>query len=198
MKAPKSEGGSFEKHPEGAYPIVCTRIIDTGTVFNEKKQKDEHKIMFGFESTAQMSAGDNAGKPFMVFSNFNFSMFQNSHLCKFIESWYGKSFPTQEAADVFDFKNLLGKSGYANIGWNDKYVNITSIMPLPKGIDPPKPAGELLIFDMETQDKAVFDKLSPNMQERLKKAKEFGAVFSDEPPKGHPASSGDFDDDIPF
>ncbi len=197
MKAPKSSG-SFEKHPEGAVVIVCTRIIDLGTVFNPKKDKDEHKIMFGFESSELMASGENQGKPFMVFGNFNFTMFQNSHLCKFIEAWRGKSFANQDEADLFDFKVLLGKSAFANVVHNVDYVNIQSIMPLPKGSDQIKPVGELLIYDMATQDKAVFDKLSEKMQERLKKAKEFGTVFSDEPPAGHPASATPFDDDIPF
>lgn len=197
MQAPKSSGGGFEKHPEGATAIVCTRVIDLGTVFNPKKDKDEHKIMFGFESSVLMTAGENAGKPFMVFGNFNFTMFQNSHLCKFIEAWRGKSFASQDEADVFDFKNILGKPAYANIVHNGDYVNIQSIMPLPKGMDAPKPVGELLIFDMSTQDKVVFGKLSEKMQEKLKKAKEWGAVFSDEPPVGHPAND-DPSDDLPF
>ena len=196
MLAPKSSGG-FEKHPEGAVALACTRIIDLGTVFNPKKDKDEHKVMFGFESSELMTTGENDGKPFMVFNNFNFTMFQNSHLCKFIEAWRGKAFSSQEEADVFDFNILLGKSSFANIVHNGDFVNIQSIMPLPKGMEAPKPVGELLIFDMSTQDKTVFEKLSEKMQERLKKAKEFGSVFSDEPPAGHPAGVP-FDDGINF
>ena len=196
MKAPKSSGG-FEKHPEGAYAIVCTRIIDMGSVFNPAKNKDDHKLMIGFESSELMTNVDNNGKPFMVFGNFNFTMFQNSHLCKFVEAWKGKAFATQEEADVFDLSKLLAQPAFANIVYNGDYVNIQSIMPVPKGMDSPRPVGELLIFDMATQDKAVFDKLSEKMQERLKKAKEFGSVFSDEPPAGHPATEPD-DDGIPF
>ena len=197
MKAPKSSG-TFEKHPEGAHAIVCTRIIDTGTVFNPAKNKDDHKLMIGFESSELMTKGESAGKPFMVFGNFNFTMFQNSHLCKFIEAWKGKTFATQDEADVFDLSTLLGQPAFANIVHNGDFVNIQSIMPIPKGMNSPKPVGDLLIFDMATQDKTVFGKLSEKMQERLKKAKEFGAVFSDEPPVGHPASGAPFSDDIPF
>ena len=197
MQAPKSSGG-FEKHPEGQCTLVCTRILDLGTVFNPAKNKDEHKIMFGFESSELMTTGDNKGKPFMVFGNFNFTMFENSHLHKFVTDWLGKSFPTQDAADVFDFKSLLGKPAFANVVHNGDYVNIKSLMPLPKGMDAIKPVGELLIFDMGTQDKSVFEKLSDKMKERLRKAKEFGTVYSDEPPVGHPATEGDFNDPIPF
>src|SRR3990167_4918877 len=103
MKAPKGSSGGFEKHPPGPAAIVCTRIIDLGTVHNERKLKYEHKIMIGFESSELMDTGENKGKPFMVFANFNFTMYQNSFLCKFIEAWRGKPFGDQVDADAFDF-----------------------------------------------------------------------------------------------
>jgi hypothetical protein len=194
MKAPKSEGGNFEKHPEGAYAIVCTRVIDLGTVWNEAKQKDEHKLMIGFESSEKMTSEEHKGKPFMVFANFNFSMYQNSHLCKFIEDWRGRKFKDQEEADDFDFSNVLEKPAFANIVHNGKYVNVQSIMPVPKGVAPIYPAGDLILFDFA--NRKDFDKLSDNMKERIKKAKEWTSG-SNEPPAGHPANES-FDDDIPF
>ena len=201
MKAPKGSSGGFEKHPPGPAAIVCTRIIDLGTVHNERKLKDEHKIMIGFESSELMDTGENKGKPFMVFANFNFTMYQNSFLCKFIEAWRGKPFGDQVDADAFDFHLLLGKPAFVNIVHSGDYVNIQSPMPLPKGMIPPHPVSELLIFDMQTQDHSVFEMLSEKMRERLKKAKEWGKLGSNgslEPPAGHPASEPPFDDDIPF
>jgi len=68
MKAPKSSGGDFVLHPIGAVAAVCVHIIDTGTVFNERRQKHEHKIRIDFESSKLMENGD----PFFMsnFANF--------------------------------------------------------------------------------------------------------------------------------
>jgi len=174
MKAPKNSSKAYEKHPEGWATIVCTRIIDKGTVFNLNKNKDEHKILLQFESSKLLSDGEAAGKPFAIFATFSFSMFLNSMLCKFIQQWRGKNFSSQEEADAFDIATMLGKSGFANITHNGDFVNIGTIGPVPEGMTAPIPQAELLIWDFSDRKPAVLEKLSEGMKEQLKKAKEWG------------------------
>jgi len=198
MKAPKGSGKAFEKHPEGQATVVCTKIIDKGTVFSPVKNKDVHKILLYFESSKLMTEGEYSGKPFLLFASFNYSMFQNSAMCKFIEQWRGKKFKTQEEADDFDISKVLGNGGFVNVEHNGDFVNISSIMPIPEGMTQPIPVGDMLIWDFDAPKMAVFEKLSESIQKQLKQAKEW-RDFSE---KGQPSESENpadgMDSEIPF
>lgn len=203
MKAPRSNTVEFEKHPTGWARLVCTRIIDKGTVFNEAKQKDQHKISIYFESEKLMSEGDFAGQPFLVIANYNFSMYQNSHLCSFIEQWEGRKFPNQDAADDFDFAPLLRKPAYANITHSDdgKWVNIGAIGPMPDGVEPLKPVGDVYFFDLDNADMKVFEKLSDKVKAGIQSSHEWQSNKGEAVTKHHDEKNpppADFDDDIPF
>lgn len=208
MQAPKSSGGTtFEKHPAKQTNLVCTKIIDKGTVFNPAKQEEKRKIMFVFESTEVMAEGDYAGKPFLVFANFNFSMYQNSLMCKFIEGWQGKRFADQNEADMFDISSLLGKPLFANIVHNGDFVNIDSPMPAIEAMSIPKPVGDTVIFSFEEPKLAEWDKLSDKMKESMKKVPEYQAWVNSPIPspesapavkEAQQAADLDFDDDVPF
>lgn len=197
MKAPKtSGGGDYEKHPTGTYPVVCTRIINVGTHWNPKKEKDENKITLYFESPVLMEKGDLAGKPMLLLSTFNFSMYKNAMLCGFIEQWTGKTL-TQDEADDFDMESLLGKAGFVNIVHNGDFVNIGSIMPLPQGMEAPQPVGDLIIYDPISNNEAMFNKLTDKVKEKVKNSKEYGqapVVESENPGAG---MNSDFDDELP-
>jgi len=195
MKAPKTSG-DFEKHPAGSVAVVCTRIINLGTHWNPKKEKDENKIVLYFESPILMEKGDFKGKPMLLLSNFNFSMYKNSMLCQFIEQWIGKSL-TQKEADEFDLDQQLGQSGFVNVVHNEDFVNISTIMPLPQGMDAPKPVGDLITYDPISNNEAMFNKLSDKLKEKVKNSKEYGqppVVESEDPAAG---VDDPFKDDIP-
>ena len=209
MYAPKKEssGGDFESHPVGGYPLVCTRVIDKGTVFNEQKGKDQRKVSIYFESAGLMKEGDYAGQPFLVIANFNYSMYQNSMLCKFIEAWRGKKFATQDEADQFDLEKLLRQPVFASIVQNDKWTNIESPMPIPNGMTPPTPVGDVYAFDADNMDMAIYEKLSDRMKENIQKSYEWRNPMSnpslpkasEQPQRAAPVVEEGFDDsDILF
>jgi len=179
MTAPKSEG-SFEKHPEGQFPLVCVQVVDMGTHFNEKKEKYERKIRFMFLSDVLMKEGDNKGLPFAIFSQFNYSMYQNSHLYQFIQSWVGKQFPNQDVADHFGLEWCLGKGAYAQIAHNQGYVNIVSIMPLPVSMKIPAITTETVLFDLKEPNRDELAKLSDKTQEHIMKSKEWQYFVANE------------------
>jgi len=177
MYAPQKEGSTeFERPPEGGSCLVCTRIIDKGTVYNEKKDADVRSISLVFEHPELMKEGDFKDEPYLIFQSFgNYSMYQNSHLCKFIEAWRGQPFSDQKEADSFDIETLLKQPCFANIQYNGQYVNVVSPMPVPNGMEPPLPKGKVYCLDMSNIDMQVFEQLSDNMKAHIQKSKEWQA-----------------------
>jgi hypothetical protein len=214
MKAPQSSGKKqFERHPTGWALIVCSRVIDKGTHFNPKKQKDERKITFFFESNKLMSEGDFAGQPFLLMATFNYSMFKNSFMCGFIEDWLGKNFETQEDANEFDPATLIGKKAFGNVVQNGDFDNIQPIGPVPEGMVAPDIKGKTILIDQDSLDMTEVEKLSDNMRTIVMGSKEQAVGQAGEPDSTPPvtmsenpgagltsedAKGGDFNDNIPF
>jgi len=177
MYAPQKEGSTqFERPTQGGTALVCTRIIDKGTVFNDKKGKDTHGIALVFESGEVMKDGDFKGQPFLLWGNFgNYSMYQNSHLCQFIEGWLGKRFADQDEADAFDIESLLRKPLFANIVHDGTFDNVVSPMPVPDGVSAPVPVGDVYCLDMQNFSSDVFNMLSEKMQAKIAQSHEYKA-----------------------
>lgn len=181
------EGGSFELVPAGVYSAVCTRVIDLGLQHNMKFGKDEHKVLIQFEIDAKMTDG----KPFMIGNRYTVSLGQKAHLRADLESWRGRPF-TQAELDAFDLRAVLGAPAMLNVmhSPDGKYSNIASIMPLPRGMQKLAPVGELLCFDTENWDEAVFQKLSDKLKERIMARTVPGSA---PPPAPRTTGNGPFD-----
>lgn len=210
MYAPKNENAGFSKHPTGWTTGVCTRVIDVGTHWNDHKQKDQRKVMIALESSKLMPDGEFAGQPFLLFANFNYSMYQNAHLCKFIEDWNSRKFPNQDEADVFDLSTLIGKPAFMNVAHSDdgKFVNIMTIGPVPEGMTAPAIVGKTILIDQNNIDPKELEKLSDNMKTKVLSAKEqTEAGKNSQAPESPATGTGydernpppqDFDDDLEF
>jgi len=175
MYAPKSTTKDFESCPTNWQLAVCTRVIDKGTHWNQDKQKDQHKISIAFESQHLMKEGDFAGEPFLLFANFNYSMYQGkAHLCTFIENWRGKRFFNQDEADIFDLAKLIGQKAYMNVVKSDdgKFTNIQVIGPVPDGMTAPEIKGKMILIDQDSLDPKEVEKLSEKMRTQVMSAKE--------------------------
>lgn len=140
MKArQQSVGSEFEPIPVGVYPVVCTSLVDLGlqAPFNPTF-KTVYKVALGFDFPTETREDGSPEKLTMILTN---SMHKKGNLRKMIEGWFGKSFPSDDAANNFELKELLGKVGYANVTHNTRgektYANISSLIPLPKGMAPP-------------------------------------------------------------
>lgn len=208
MKAPQ-QSMSRERAPEGAYPIICTQIIDLGTRYNQTREKDVRDVRFMFLTPHKIKEGDYAGSPISLLVNFPYSMYLNSNLCKFIQQWRGKNFETQEEANAFDFSQCLKKPAYANVVHNGQYDNVGSIMPLPAGQSAPEIPADAVVgtFTVDDPDLEFLARLGKKTQEKINSSYEMqkrGSVVEaiDEPPVHTqiPADldEPDFNDDIPF
>jgi hypothetical protein len=214
MQAPKTTNKDFETCPLSWQLAVCSRVIDKGTHWNEYKQTDQHKISIVFESQHLMKEGEFAGEPFLLFANFNYSMYQGKALlCTFIENWRGKRFSSQDEADVFDLAKLIGQKAYMNVVKSEdgKFTNIQVIGPVPDGMTAPEIAGKTILIDQANLDPKEVEKLSDKMKAQVMSAKEQtevgefqqhgtteGFTNSENPGAGLSDADAGFDDDIPF
>jgi len=217
MYAPHSEKKQFERPPAGWTLMVCSRLIDKGTHWvppkDNKPGKYVRKLSIGYELQHLMTEGEFAGQPFVVYANFNYSMFKNSFLCKHIESWRGKAFEDQEEANKFNLAKLIGQPAYGNIIRNGDFDNIQPIGPVPDGMTAPEIKGKTILIDQANLDPKEVEKLSEKMRERVMSAEErkegtqMGKpssqnqgteIQSENPGEGLSYADAGFDDDIPF
>lgn len=166
-------GGSFENPQPGAYPAVCTKMIDLGTQETtwQGATKLAHKVKIVFELSEKMTDG----RPFITMRDFTVSLHENAQLRKFLASWRGRDFTPEELAG-FDPKVLIGKGVLLSLIERGEYVNIDSAMKLPKGMEAPVPQGETVFFSLADFDQAEFDKLSDKIREKIMKSPEYQSM----------------------
>jgi hypothetical protein len=218
MKAPRSNTKEFEKCPKGWQLGVCSRVIDKGTHWIPDKHapaqgKFQRKISIVFESQHLMKEGDFVGEPFLLYANFNYSMFQGkAFLCNFIEDWRGRRFHSQEEAEAFDLAKLIGQKAFMNVVYDGAFTNIQTIGPVPDGMIAPEIKGKTILIDQDNLDMVEVEKLSDKMKEAVMSAEERkpenqatgqqGSMEnippSENPGAGMTPADADFDDDIPF
>lgn len=202
----ESGGGTeFASAPAGAHVARCYRIVDLGTQEkvwqgNVKKVK---QVMISWElPDALIPDGKLAGQPFSVSERFTASLSEKSRLRAVLESWRGRKF-TAEELEGFDLQNILGKPCFINLVQAEKggktYSNIASIMPLPNGMPAKGQVNDSFMFSLGNFDIDVFSKLSPRLQETIKKSPEYGnAVATKDRVQLSSGGVEELNDDIPF
>lgn len=220
MRAPQSNSKDFEACPVGYSLGVCTRVIDKGThwfadKYNPSEGKYQRKISIAFESQHLMKEGEFAGEPFLIYGNFNYSMFQGkAFLCNFIEDWRGKRFSDQDEANDFDLSKLIGQKAFMNIVRSDdgKFTNIQTIGPVPDGMTAPEIKGKTILIDQDNLDSKEVEKLSEKMRTTVTTSKEQTEgnfqnagttaaqpeTMSENPGHGLTDADAGFDDSLPF
>ena len=155
------EGGSFE--------LLPAEVEFNGEV------KEQNKVRLMFEVPAERitwkdAEGEEQEGPMTIGKTYTASMYQMATLRQHLESWRGKNFTEVEEAG-FDIKNVLGKPcmlGVQHKEYNGKpYAAITSISPVMKGMDVPKPENDLVAFDFDVHSEAEFDALPEWMREKV-------------------------------
>ncbi len=146
----KSSDKEFEKFPlpdEGTVQAVCAGVWDLGmqkTVYNGN-EKIQHKVVIAWEINQMIDSPESEyhGKPYMLSKTYTLSLFENATLRRDLQSWRGKEFTEAEINAGVDVEKLYGVNclvGVAHVTKGDKtYANITSILPLLKGVEKIKP-----------------------------------------------------------
>jgi len=212
VKFPAKASADFAICPAGNHVAICNAVVDLGIQPGSGMYPDpKHQVYVRFELPTEQITYTKDGKettgPMSIGRTFTASMSEKANLRKFIESWFGKKFPSDESAADFDHSALLSKKCLVNVTHTDKgqktYANIANATPIPKGmVADYQQHNPSLFFDLATFDQKAFDKLPEWLQkkinERLSDDKESAEKTAQDQYMGTSSTPPPFDDDIPF
>lgn len=205
MKFPAKASADFEIAPAGNHVAICNAIVDLGLQPGSGMYPDpKHQVYLRFELPTELTTYQKDGQPvtgpMSIGRSFTASMSEKANLRKFVESWFGKKFPTDEAASDFDMKNVLGRKCLLNVTHAEKsgktYANINNATPIPKGMSTDYPQhNPSLFFSLDEPDQRTFDALPKWLKEKVEGRLEESKV---KPQSAEEAADEEFDSSIPF
>jgi len=189
-------GSGFEREliPAETFRAVATRLIDCG-VQKGSMYGDKHQIIICWELPDITIDIDGVPMPRMISEFYNLGttkdgeaiIGEKSTLYKHLVSWRGKPF-TKEEMQSFDLKNILGVPCMLQIVHNEKNngdirEKVYHVMPLMKGLEPPKPATEIINLDWSAPDfKETLEKIPDWQKDIVKRALNWGSTNSSKMP----------------
>ncbi len=224
MKFPAKGGSDFEPVPAGNHIAICTGIVDFGlqpgsSLYPEPKRQVYLRFELPQERVDFERDGKKINGPMSIGRRFTASMSKKANLRKFIESWFGKQFPSDERASGFDLMDLLDKKCLLNVTHASNadriYATISGASPIPRGMPANfKRENDALMYDLSESDDEAFAKLPQWMRELINKRLDQpksnngnGARLAGTPARISTTDTGlptgnepgvSFDDDIPF
>lgn len=208
MKFPAKSSGDFEPVPAGNHVAICNGVIDLGVQPGRGMYPDpKHEVYIRFElpeeTISYVKDGEEISGPMSIGRRFTASMSEKANLRKFIEAWFGKRFPNDDAASDFDLALLLGKMCLLNVTHTEKsgkvYANITNATPLPKAMKAEyKQHNPPLYFDLNEWDDAAFNALPEWLQKAINERIENEAPTSRHNGQPTPPVDAYDDSDVPF
>lgn len=211
MKFPAKGGGDFAIAPAGNHLAICNAVVDLGIQKGSAAFPDpKHKVYIRFELPDEIVEYEKDGQkisgPMSIGSTFTASMSPKANLRKFIESWFGKPFPSDEAAADFDFSKILGRRCLLNVSHSERdgktYANITTATPLPKSMAAAetKQHNGSLFFDLSNPDPEAFAALPEWLRKKIEGRIEPERHATDPgfAPEDERLATTEPDDDIPF
>ena len=173
-----ASGGSFEPRKPleaGAHAAICDMIVDVGIQPSPGGQyAPKRTVILRFQIPSIRveitKDGETKDLPAVISRTVGLSLNEKSTLYALLTAWRGKSF-TAEELKSFDLSKVAGKAAFINVTHATKgdrtYANLTSIMPMPKGMTAPVLEGEALVYSTDAPNGAMFDKLPTWMQEKI-------------------------------
>lgn len=194
----------FKRVPAGSHIAVCNLIADCGmqpgsALYPNPKRKLYVRFEIPTERVEYEKDGQTVEGPMTLGSFYTASMNEKATLRKHLESWRGRSFTDEEAAQ-FDVSAILGKACMLSVVHSESggktYANIASIGAVPKGVPIPKSENPLLYYDKHSPA-GDLDKLPKWLQDKING--QIAGVVTTQEPEPMPKDAGAFeDDDIPF
>jgi hypothetical protein len=166
----------FVLAPEGTHLAICNAIIDLGMQPGSKMYpQPKRRVYIRFEIPGEQVEYEKDGQtitgPMVVGATFTCSMGKKSKLRQFIEGWFAKPFPSDDAASDFDLTKLLGRACLVNIAHNvsgDRvFANIASASPPLKNMEIPKQHKPNLFFNTEEWDEKVYEALPEWIRKKI-------------------------------
>lgn len=169
-------GGDFKRAPSGSHIAVCNLVADCGmqpgsAQFPAPKRKVYLRFEIPDERVEYEKDGRKMEGPLTIGKFYTASMNEKATLRKHLESWRGKAFTDEEAAE-FDVGKLLGVACMLTVVEEDRdgksYSNISGIGKLPRSINTPVAENDLIYFDEDSGQKQ-YDALPPWLREKIDK-----------------------------
>ena len=206
LRTPQTNESKFDPAPAGWSIARLFAVIDLGTHFDQKWDKETHLVRLGFELPKALR---DDGKPFAIYKRYTLSHHEKSRMRQDLEAWYGKKFDTGalNKAGGFDLAKLIGRTAFVNVTHDESdgnvYANIVAIGPLPQGMNCPSAINPLIIFSLQDFDQKVFDSLTDKTKEQIAASGEYKVLTGQiRQPAGRSAQGRGVqptvDDDVPF
>ena len=178
----------------GTYPAVCIGVIDLGRQYvqfrEEKKGHYEPQSILIFEIPSERVEIDGESKPRWIRSRrYRNSLYATSALSKLLTAWRGRELTDDDfdpqKGDTFGLWKMAGQGAMLSLSVYKKddgglKNKIEAVTGLPKGIAPPQPESEILVFDADDPDMEVFGKLPEWIQDVIRKSTQFADNAPDE------------------
>lgn len=212
LRATDTGGRDFKKVPQGCHFAICNMVVDLGVQRTEYQGevKKVHQIYLRWEVPDERVTYEKDGRqvegPQSIGATYTLSMSPKANLRKIIENWTGKTFPEKNAE--FDVTQLAGTCCQIMVthktGNGKVYANVTGVMGISKDqkqrAATAKSEVGVVVYDLETDDPAMFDKLPKWLKEKLDVREADGdrpvTGGKDAPTKS--LASELLDDDLPF
>lgn len=194
----KESGGDRKLPDPGVHVARCVVLIDRGT--QQTPFGEKHQVLIGWElpeeDTYEWQGEERAT---MVWQTYSASLHSKSKLRHDLEAWRGRPF-TPDELDGFSLAKVAGAPCQLSVVHSKcgQYANQNGVMALGKGQKCPPQITPTVIFDLSDPDMAVFDALSPKMQESIRNTPEFRALSGDPSGADEPVNDHVPDNDIPF
>lgn len=172
----------------GTYTGVCIAVVDLGKQYeqydNQKQGKYVDRCMFIFEIPSERVEVDGEDKPRWISTKrLSQSLHERSNLNQILTTWRGQPLTDCDFEEGFDLSAMLGQPATLSVSVKEKKNGglrneINAISGLPKGTPAPVVESELLRFDADCPDEAVFQALPEWVQDIIRKSTQ----FSNNPP----------------
>lgn len=212
LTASAKGGGDWQNPPEGSFVARCIRVIDIGHQ-QDRKWGWVHRCLIYWELPTELvefeQDGESKTMPHIIRSRYTVSLDRRSYLYRDLKAWRGVDF-TEEELHSFAVKNILDTCCMLQVTHKEHggntYANVTAIMKLPKGTEVPPRVHDLVLFELDEWDQAVFDGLSDSVQDNIRASREWsertgpGEPVYSEPAEGEKTQQQlmDTSEEIPF
>ena len=184
-----TEGGTFTPAPEGTHGARLLQAIDLGTqdgIYGPKRN-----LMVTFELPSKPMED---GRPYTVTAWYTASLNRKGNLRGDLTSWLGRELTVKEIQNfswkIFSNTPCLVTITHKTKDSGETRAKVQSITAVPEGMDVAPLVGELLIFDLENFDEAVFAKIPEGIKAIIEKSPQHQALTIKKTP---PTSSLDSD-----
>lgn len=171
VRAPENTNKEFEMAPEGTHVAISYMFAELG-LQTDSKGVTKHEVAFWWElPNARMSDG----RPFSVHKIYTLSLFERAMLCQDLEGWRGRKY-TEEEKRTTDISRACGLPCQLQVMHSTSngktYANVRNLSKLMDGVAVPKRTNELVVYDLETDDRAMFDKLPEWVRKKIANRKQ--------------------------